>query len=68
MYKSSSGESPAATPRRLHQCTCVLHDSAFFRFLTQIDAQLAAEARERRCCGCADPCTWRMDDRVRRCA
>jgi len=32
-----------------------LHDPAFFRFLTQIDAQLAAEARERRCCECAGP-------------
>ena len=33
----------------------VLHDPAFFRFLTQIDAQLAAEARQRRCPGCAGP-------------
>lgn len=33
----------------------VLHDPAFFRFLTQIDAQLAAEARERRCSECAGP-------------
>lgn len=33
----------------------VLHDPAFFRFLTQIDAQLAAEARERRCHECAGP-------------
>jgi len=32
-----------------------LHDPAFFRFLTQIDAQLAAEARERRCPECAGP-------------
>ena len=33
----------------------VLHDPAFFRFLTQIDAQLAAEARKRRCPDCAGP-------------
>lgn len=33
----------------------VLHDPAFFRFLIQIDAQLAAEARERRCPECAGP-------------
>jgi hypothetical protein len=33
----------------------VLDDPAFFRFLTQIDAQLAAEARQRRCPGCAGP-------------
>lgn len=33
----------------------VLHDPAFFRFLTQIEAQLAAEARERRCPECAGP-------------
>jgi hypothetical protein len=32
-----------------------LHDPAFFRFLTQIDAQLAAETRERRCRQCAGP-------------
>jgi hypothetical protein len=32
-----------------------LHDPAFFRFLTQIDAQFAAEARERRCPECAGP-------------
>ena len=32
-----------------------LHDPAFFRFLTQIDAQLAAEARQRRCPECAGP-------------
>jgi hypothetical protein len=32
-----------------------LHDPAFFRFLTQIDAQFAAEARERRCPDCAGP-------------
>ena len=33
----------------------VLDDPAFFRFLTQIDAQLAAEARERRCPECEGP-------------
>jgi hypothetical protein len=33
----------------------VLDDPAFFRFLTQIDVQLAAEARERRCPDCAGP-------------
>ena len=33
----------------------VLDDPAFFRFLIQIDAQLAAEARERRCPECAGP-------------
>jgi len=33
----------------------LLHDPAFFRFLTQIDAQLAATARERRCRECAGP-------------
>lgn len=33
----------------------VLDDAAFFRFLTQIDAQLAAEARQRRCPECAGP-------------
>lgn len=33
----------------------VLQDPAFFRFLTQIDAQLAAEAREGRCPECAGP-------------
>ena len=33
----------------------VLNDPAFFRLLTQIDAQLAAEARQRRCPGCAGP-------------
>ncbi len=32
-----------------------LHDPAFFRFLTLIDAQLAAEARDRRCPECAGP-------------
>ena len=32
-----------------------LQDPAFFRFLTQIDAQLAAEARQRRCPACAGP-------------
>ncbi len=33
----------------------VLHDPAFFRFLTQTDAQPPAEARERRCPDCAGP-------------
>ena len=33
----------------------VLDDPAFFRFLTQIDAQLAAEARRRRCPECEGP-------------
>ena len=33
----------------------VLDDPAFFRFLTQIDAQLAAGARQRRCPECAGP-------------
>ncbi len=32
-----------------------LQDPAFFRLLTQIDAQLAAEARQRRCPGCSGP-------------
>lgn len=36
-------------------CHAFPHDPAFFRFLTQIDAQLAAEARERRCRECAGP-------------
>jgi hypothetical protein len=36
-------------------CHALLHDPAFFRFLTQIDAQFAAEARERRCPECAGP-------------
>ncbi len=33
----------------------VLHDPAFFRFLTHIDAELAAEARRGRCPKCCGP-------------
>jgi hypothetical protein len=33
----------------------VLHDPVFFRFLTHIDAEFAAEARQRGCRDCAGP-------------
>ncbi len=37
-------------------CHALLHDPAFFRLLTRIDAEFAAKTRQGRCPKCAGPC------------